>query len=225
MHFGFYVFGFQAHIVEEYMSLSVSSVSLFWLVGFTGDDAPRFMCPSGIAKPRMLGILAGMDQKDSCSGMNNAGIAGDPAPRAVFLLPFVRPMMLRIMTGMHQKDSCPRCTGKLEFHGSLLVIFSTAPCIYGSQLFGTCLPEECVRRFFWETTSGMVSVCSAFWVDSGYMFCVSSRRLHGDFSYFLRGGGTLDPLVDSRFFLHTWLMRKWQRSLSFRQWAWLMLVC
>ena len=73
-HFGFYVFGFQAHIVEEYMSLSaaildVSSVSLFWLVGFTGDDAPRVMVPSGVAKLRMLCILAGMDQKDRCSGM------------------------------------------------------------------------------------------------------------------------------------------------------------
>ena len=70
MHFGFYVFGFQAHRVEEYMSLSaaildVSSVSLFWLVGFTGDDAPRVMFLSGVAKPRMLCILAGMDQKDS----------------------------------------------------------------------------------------------------------------------------------------------------------------
>ena len=31
----------------------------------------------------MLGILAGMDQKDNCSGMDNAGFAGDPAPRAV----------------------------------------------------------------------------------------------------------------------------------------------
>ena len=71
---GFYVFGFQAHIVEEYMSLSaaildVSSVSLFWLVGFTGDDAPRVMFPSGVAKPRMLCILSGMDQKDRCNGM------------------------------------------------------------------------------------------------------------------------------------------------------------
>ena len=32
---------------------------------FTGYDAPRVMFPSGVAKPRMLGILAGMDQKDS----------------------------------------------------------------------------------------------------------------------------------------------------------------
>ena len=39
-----------------------------------------------------------------------------------------------------------------------------------------------------------------------------------DFSYFLREGGTLDPLGDSRLFLHTWPMRKWLRLLSFRQW-------
>ena len=44
----------------------------------------------------MLGILASMDQKDSCSGMYKAGFSGDSAPRAVFL-PFVRPKMLRIM--------------------------------------------------------------------------------------------------------------------------------
>ena len=40
MHFGFYVFGLQADIVEEYMSLSAAIMmslpflSLFWLVGF-----------------------------------------------------------------------------------------------------------------------------------------------------------------------------------------------
>ena len=49
MHFGFYVFGFQANIVEEYMSFSCFSGcllrSLFWLVGFTGDDAPRVFFP------------------------------------------------------------------------------------------------------------------------------------------------------------------------------------
>ena len=62
----------------------------------------------------MLGILAGMDQKDSCSGMYNAGIAGDSEPRAVFL-PLVRPMMLRITAGMHRKDCCPRRTGNWIF--------------------------------------------------------------------------------------------------------------
>ena len=35
---------------------------------FTGCDAPRVMFPSGVARPKLLRILAGMDQKDSCSG-------------------------------------------------------------------------------------------------------------------------------------------------------------
>ena len=38
-------------------------------VGFTGFYAPRVMFPSGGARPRMLCVMAGMDQKDSCSGL------------------------------------------------------------------------------------------------------------------------------------------------------------
>ena len=37
--------------------------------GFTGDDVPRVMFPSGVVRPKMLRIMAGMVQKDSCSGM------------------------------------------------------------------------------------------------------------------------------------------------------------
>ena len=37
--------------------------------GFTGDDVPRVMFPSGVVRPMMLRILAGMDQKDCCSGI------------------------------------------------------------------------------------------------------------------------------------------------------------
>ena len=37
--------------------------------GFTGDDVPRVMFPSGVVWPKMLRIMAGMVQKDSCSGM------------------------------------------------------------------------------------------------------------------------------------------------------------
>ena len=36
---------------------------------FTGDDVPRVMFPSGVVWPTMLRIMAGMVQKDSCSGM------------------------------------------------------------------------------------------------------------------------------------------------------------
>ena len=34
--------------------------------GFTGDDAPRAVQPFLVVRPKMLGIMAGMDQKDSC---------------------------------------------------------------------------------------------------------------------------------------------------------------
>ena len=51
--------------------------------GFTGYDVPRVMFPFGVAWPMMLRILAGMDQKDRCSGIYMAGIACGNAPRAV----------------------------------------------------------------------------------------------------------------------------------------------
>ena len=37
--------------------------------GFTGDDIPRVMFPSGVARPKMLDIMAGLVQMDSYSGM------------------------------------------------------------------------------------------------------------------------------------------------------------
>ena len=65
--------------------------------GFTGYDAPRVMFPFGVARPMMLRILAGMDQKDRCSGIYMAGIACGNAPRAVFSSlvrrPFPDPMV------------------------------------------------------------------------------------------------------------------------------------
>ena len=45
------------------------------------------MFPSGVAKPRMLCILAGMDQKHCCSGMYKAGMDGYIALHAVFFFP------------------------------------------------------------------------------------------------------------------------------------------
>ena len=37
--------------------------------GFTGDDVPRVMIPSGVVWPKMLRIMAGMHQEDGYSGM------------------------------------------------------------------------------------------------------------------------------------------------------------
>ena len=60
----------------------------------------------------MLGILAGMDQKDGYTLFPaKAVIACDNAPRAVFSSLVGRPRVLGILAGMDQKDSCPRRTG------------------------------------------------------------------------------------------------------------------
>ena len=34
--------------------------------GFTGDDALRAVFPSVVVRPKMLGVMAGLDQKDGC---------------------------------------------------------------------------------------------------------------------------------------------------------------
>jgi len=36
--------------------------------GFAGDDAPRAVFPSIVGRPKMPGIMVGMDQKDSYVG-------------------------------------------------------------------------------------------------------------------------------------------------------------
>ena len=73
--------------------------------GCAGYDAPR-LCSSWLSQAKIFGILVGMDQKDSCSGIFQAGVAGDHAPRAVFSSLVRRPMMLGITAVMDQKDSC-----------------------------------------------------------------------------------------------------------------------
>ena len=64
----------------------------------------------------MLGILAGMDQKDSCSGMYKAVFSGVSAPRAVL----------------------PDVYRKIGFW-EMAFIFSPAPCIWKSLVRAVCL--------------------------------------------------------------------------------------
>ena len=55
----------------------------------------------------MLGIKAGMEQKDCCSGIYKAGFDGCNTPRAVLSFLVRRPMKLCIMAGMVQKPLFP----------------------------------------------------------------------------------------------------------------------
>ena len=56
-----------------------------WLVfGSLGDVLHCAVFPSFVDRPEMPCIMAGLDQKDRCSGMYKAGFAGYDTPRAVF---------------------------------------------------------------------------------------------------------------------------------------------
>ena len=127
--------------------------------GFVGYDALRVVFPSLVGRPRVLGILAGTDEKDSYALFpGKAGIACDNEPRAVFSSLVHKPMMLRIMAGMRQKDSCPRCAGKLDYLGDD-VVFSTVHCIWKSLVRAVCLRSTGLLLFR-EMTPGLVSVFS-----------------------------------------------------------------
>ncbi len=52
--------------------------------GSPGDVLLRAVFPSVVVRPEMPCIMAGMDLRDSCSGLIKAGIYGYVAPRAVF---------------------------------------------------------------------------------------------------------------------------------------------
>ena len=70
---------------------------------------PRAVFPVVVDRPAMLGIMAGMHQKDryalfSGSGMCKARVAGILTSRCVPPV-VLKPMMPRIMAGMIQRDS------------------------------------------------------------------------------------------------------------------------
>ena len=145
----------------------------------------------------MLGILAGIDQKNSYAFFpGKAGIACDNAPRAVFSSMVLKPMMLRIMAGMLQNDSCPRRTGKLDFLGDDVVFF------YGpSYLEVTCssclLEEYRVASFPGDDSRNGFRIQHSSWFNRGYMFGISLQRFFGsNFTLSYVKGGLSDPVVD-----------------------------
>ena len=53
---------------DETAALVVDNGSGMCKAGFAGDDAPRAVFPSIVGRPKMPGIMVGMDQKDSYVG-------------------------------------------------------------------------------------------------------------------------------------------------------------
>ena len=122
----------------------------------------------------MLGILAGMDHKNSCSGMFEAGFAGDSAPCAVSSLRQAHdaPHHGRLAP----EKQLPEAYRKISIIWEMPCCLSTAPCIWKSLVQAVCLRSTGLLLIR-EMTPGMVSVCSTPWFDSGYMLGVSLRGL------------------------------------------------
>ena len=53
---------------DEVAALVCDNGSGMVKAGFAGDDAPRAVFPSIVGRPKMPGIMVGMEQKDSCVG-------------------------------------------------------------------------------------------------------------------------------------------------------------
>ena len=134
--------------------------------GFTGDDAPRVMFPSGVARPKMLRILAGIDQKDRCSGIFKAGFAGYNTPRAVLSFLVRQPMKLCIMAGMVQKDSCSGMA-RLVLLVTVHLVLCFLPCLQArdARHHGRYGPEGFVRHVqglvCWVLTMSL-ALCSSW---------------------------------------------------------------
>jgi len=50
---------------EDMACICVDNGSSLIKAGFAGDDAPRSVFPTIVGRPKMPGIMVGMDQKDS----------------------------------------------------------------------------------------------------------------------------------------------------------------
>jgi actin-related protein len=53
---------------EEVAALVIDNGSGMVKAGFAGDDAPRAVFPSIVGRPRHMGVMVGMGQKDSYVG-------------------------------------------------------------------------------------------------------------------------------------------------------------
>ena len=140
--------------------------------GYSGRDAPRAVLFSLVRRPMMLGIMTGMDLKDSCSGMYKAGSAGETGNSAV-AVPAGRRLPFRAAkTALHgpalsedhrdfavavHGDRCPCCAGRagsLFRRGSvLLYTVAEVPVVQVEQVHFPVVTQRLISMVqpFWRT--------------------------------------------------------------------------
>ena len=120
----------------------------------------------GGPRPKMFRILAGMDQKDRCSGIYKTGFPGYNTPRAVlsFLVRWL--MKLCIMARMVQKDSCSSMA-RLVLLVTVHLALCFLPCLQArdARHHGRYGPEGFVRHVqglvCWVLTMSL-ALCSSW---------------------------------------------------------------